>query len=64
MPGTIIVLVLVFHSKNYLHGSHSGGEPAGRRLVVPMAAGTLALSPQLHDPLSTMSCSCMGLQEP
>ena len=34
------------------------------RLVVPLAAGTPALSPQLHGPLSAVGYSSVGLQDP
>ena len=46
-----IVLVLTYHSQNWLCGPVQGvSQREATRLVVPLAVGTPALSPHLHAP--------------
>ena len=51
----------VYHSQNCLHNIL---HKRGPRMVVPLTAGTPALSPQLPIPLSSSGHSSMGLQDP
>ena len=63
----VLVFVLVFTTAgNWLCGSHNLGvsQQEATRLVAPLAAGTPALSPQLHGPLSAVGVLICGLARP
>ena len=55
----------IYHCQNWLRGPIQGvSQQEVTGLVVPLAAGTPALSPHLHGPLSALGYSSMGLQDP
>ena len=59
----VLVLVLVFTTvrTGYVVPIQGVSQMEVTRLVVPLAVGTPALSPQLHGPLSAVGYSSMGL---
>ena len=61
-----LVLVLVFTTARagYVAPIQGVSQQEVTSLVVPLAAGTPALSPHLHGPLSALGYSSMGLQDP
>ena len=61
----LIVLVLVFTTArtDYVAPIQGVSQQEATRLAVPLAAGILALSPQLHGPLSSVGYSSMRLQD-
>ena len=60
-----LVVLLYYHCQNWLHGPHSGGEPAkGNKTGGPIGNGDTSLTPQLHGPLGAVGDSSVGLQDP
>ena len=62
----VLTYTCVHHSHNYGYVAPLQGvsQQEATRLVVPLAAGTPALSPHLHGPLSAAGYSSIGLQDP
>ena len=60
----VLVLLLVFTTArtDYMASIQGVSQQEVTKLVVPLAVGTPALSPQLHGPLSALGYSSMGLQ--
>ena len=62
----VLVLLLVFTTArtDYVASIQGVSQQEVTKLVVPLAAGTPALSPHLHGSLSAVGYSSMGLQDP
>ena len=61
---TLLVLVFTTARSGYVAPIQGVSQQEVTRLVVPLAAGTPAISPHPHGPLSALGYSSMGLQDP